>query len=70
MISLLLGLNNRQDSNNFWRAFQACDYDFGNFLLRKKKLREAFPLTEQQVLSAPLLSPQEHYKYLPEPPRI
>ena len=63
MISLLLGLNNRQDSNNFWREFQACDYDFSNFLLRKKKLRDAFPLIEQQVLSAPLLSPVEHYKY-------
>ena len=63
MIANLLGLNNRQDSNNFWREFQACEYDFGNFLLRKKKLREAFPLIEQQVLSAPLLDLREHYRH-------
>lgn len=63
MIANLLGLNNRQDSNNFWREFQACGYDFGSFLLRKKKLREAFPLIEQQVLSAPFLKISEHYRY-------
>lgn len=63
MISNLLGLNSRQDSNNFWREFQACEYDFGDFLLRKKKLREAFPLIEKQVLLAPLLSIKEHYRH-------
>ena len=63
MISNLLGLNSRQDSNNYWREFLACASDFGDFLLRKKKLREAFPLIEQQVLLAPLLKIKKHYRH-------
>ena len=61
-ISALFGLNSRQDSNNFYREFQECDEDMLFYLKRKKKLEEALPEIEKQVLEMPLLSIAEQYK--------
>ena len=60
-ISSQLGLNSRQDSNNYWREFQDSGLDFGLFIQRKKKLGEAMPLIEKQVLYAPLLNIKDHW---------
>ena len=61
-ISALFGLNSRQDSNNFYREYLASGEDLLYFLQRKQKLKEAFPLIENQVLKNPLLSLKEQYK--------
>lgn len=61
-ISNLFGLKSRQDSNNFYREFQEIEEDFLYYLQRKKKLGEAFPLIEAQLLKNPLLTMSEHFK--------
>ena len=61
-ISALFDLKSRQDSNNFYRDFQDSDGDFLHFLQRKKKLGEAFPLIEKQVLKNPLIAISEHFR--------
>ena len=61
-ISALFCLNSRQDSNNFYREYLASGEDLLHFLQRKKKLKDAFPLIEAQVLKTPLLSLKEQYK--------
>ena len=61
-ISALFGLQSRQDSNNFYREFQACGEDLFLYLKRKKALENAFPLREKQVLEMPLLSIPEQFK--------
>jgi transposase-like protein len=61
-ISSLFDLKSRQDSNNFYRDFQACDEDFKNYLNRKQILGKAFPIISNQVLHSPILSVNEHYK--------
>ncbi len=65
-ISALFGLKTRQDSNNYYREFQACDEDLLSFLKRKKKLEGALPLIEELVLKMPLLSISEQYKIFSE----
>ena len=62
LISALFGLKARQDSNNFYREFQACGYDFLKYLQRKSKLGEAFPLIEEQVLEMPLFNSSEQFE--------
>ena len=61
-ISEIFSLNNRQDSNNFYREFLACGEDLLSFLQRKIKLGDAFPIIESLVLKMPLLSIQEQYE--------
>jgi len=61
-ISKLFSLKHRQDSNNFYREFIACGGDFGDYLKRKKKLEEYFPLIEKLVLQFPFLSISELYR--------
>ena len=58
----MFSLNNRQDSNNFYREFLACGEDLLHFLQRKMKLRDAFPIIEKLVLEMPLLSIREQYE--------
>jgi len=70
-ISLLFGLHARQDSNNFFREFQFFGEDFYQYLERKRKLKEAFPLIEKQILKYPLTSIKEHYRlFLKEHPKF
>jgi transposase-like protein len=59
-ISDFFGLNSRQDSNNFFRLFNAADQDFGAFLMRKRRLRETIPLIEAQILKDTIMSINEH----------
>lgn len=61
-ISAFFDLKSRQDSNNFYREFLASGEDFLLFLQRKKKLNEAFPVIEKQILRNPLLSMKEHFQ--------
>lgn len=62
LISKLFSLNSRQASHNFFNEFEKCDYDFGDYLKRKRRLEKAFPLIEKQVLAEPLLSIRYHYE--------
>ena len=61
-ISKIFSLKHRQDTNNFFREFLACDEDLLLFLKRKIKLEDAFPIIENLVLKMPLLSLQEQYE--------
>ncbi len=57
-----LGYAARQNTNNFYREFEACGEDFQQFSVRQNRLKEAsFPLIEAQVLESPLLSLHEQY---------
>ncbi len=57
-----LGYEARQNTNNFYREFQANGEDFLAFLSRQNTLKETlFPVIEAQVLESPWLSPHEHY---------
>ena len=60
-ISNLFDLKARQDSNNYYREFLASEEDFGDFLKRKRRLGEAYPFIESQVLKSPFLSISEHF---------
>lgn len=61
-LSTLFNLNARQDSNNYYRQFKESGEDLLSFLTRKKKLSEALPEIEKQVLEMPLLSISEQHK--------
>ena len=61
-ISKSFGLKHRQDSNNFYREFQACGEDFLMFLQRKLKLGIAFLIIEDIVLQMPLLTIHKQYE--------
>lgn len=61
-ISTLFDLKSRQDSNNFYREFQYFEEDFNQYLERKKKFKDAFPLIEKQVLNDPLTNIIEQYR--------
>ena len=61
-ISEHFGLKNRQDSNNFFREFVHSGSDFLDYLVRKSRLTEAFPLIENEILKYPLKSIKKHYK--------
>jgi transposase-like protein len=57
-----LGYEARQNTNNFYREFQANGEDVLAFLSRKNTLKEqVFPLIEAQVLESPWLAPHDHY---------
>ncbi len=60
-ISEIFDLKSRQDSNNFYREFQASGGDILSYLKRKKKFEEALPLIEKEALACPILSIKEHY---------
>jgi len=61
-ISEFFELNNRQDSNNFYREFQLSDQDMESFLTRKRKYREAIPLIQAQILSSNDLTIKQHHQ--------
>ena len=61
-ISEGFSLKHRQDSNNYYRDFIACSEDFGDYLKRKKRLEEYFPLIEKLVLQFPFLSIAELHR--------
>ena len=61
-ISEAFGLKSRQDSNNFYREYKSAGEDILNYLKRKKKLEEAFPLIRKEVLNIPILKLTDHYR--------
>lgn len=61
-ISDFFELNNRQDSNNFFREFQQSDKDMATFLIRKRKFRATIPIIETQILSNIELTIKQQYQ--------
>jgi transposase-like protein len=57
-----LGYAARQNTNNFYREFEACGEDFQQFSLRQNHVKEeSFPLIEAQILESPFLSLHDQY---------
>ncbi|MCD4817069.1 MAG: transposase [Candidatus Cloacimonetes bacterium] len=65
-ISDFFGFKHRQNSENYFRDFKSCGEDMEDYLNRKQKLEDSFPLIEKQILQFPFLKISEHYRIFQE----